>query len=420
LNGSCWTVALAGILAGAFACEGEYRPYHRVGGADASPVPAPQIATPTLNPAPAAGAQPRVGDEPTNSPSPVAEALPDAPVVDAPQAGASAATGDAGAASAGDCDCSRTPTTPFCRTTAEGNSSFPNTCVACLSNADCLDPTPRCDQAVGQCSTCQANQDCASTAGKPICSGGPGAHCVECMLDADCTVSPAGSLCNTATNRCVRCIADADCPEATASRCADGQCQPCTNDGGDSHCGHVVNGNAVLGVCDEAGAVAVCVQCTGTQSAACGANICNSLTRACSPFPAGTAGTCQPCISDANCAANSRCVLETFGQSTLGYACVPLARENACPLTPFSGLTRVNTIDGAVADVCRLRRTTCAGFLGALQPCAVDSDCGEPNLDDGRCVDATGTGSLVCSIPCANGADCPSNDNQACTGACRL
>jgi hypothetical protein len=192
------------------------------------------------------------------------------------------------------------------------------------------------------------------------------------------------------------------------------------NGGGGSHCGHIVSANTVLGVCDSSGAAGICVQCTGAQSSACGANICDSLAKVCSPFPAGTARICQPCISDANCAANSRCVLETFGQSALGYKCVPLAQNNACPLTPFSSLTRVNTIDGTVADACLLRRTTCTAFNEfSLRTCAVDADCGEPDLDDGRCITDSSLGTR-CSIPCGNGTDCPSDNNQTCLGACLL
>jgi len=412
-------VALTGILVGAFACEGEARPYHPLGGPDASS--AAQTVAPALNPTPPRPFPTMPTGEAAAQTSPISETPPKAPVASAPNSDAPNVIDDAGAGSAtSSCDCSRTPATPFCKAATDGNPALFNTCVGCLSNADCINPTPRCDLQNGQCSACQTSQDCAFATGNPICSGGLGAHCVECLSDADCSTSPAGSRCNTTTNSCAQCLADKDCSEPRASRCANGQCQSCVNDSGGSHCGHIVDGNTVLGVCDDAGAFGLCVQCTGTQSAACGANICNSLAKTCSPFPAGTARTCQACISDANCEANSRCVLETFGQSTLGYTCVPLAQANACPLTPFSGLTRVNTIDGTMADVCRLRRTTCAGLLGALQPCAIDADCGEPDLDDGRCLDATGSGSLVCTIPCANGADCPGNDDQLCAGGCRL
>jgi hypothetical protein len=77
-------------------------------------------------------------------------------------------------------------------------------------------------------------------------------------------------------------------------------------------------------------------------------------------------------------------------------------------------VTSVSTIDGVSQSMCLLLRTTCAGFnQAANRDCDVDADCGEVDLDDGRC-DAAGTG--LCSIPCNFGAlDCPSGDNSDCT-----
>ena len=407
-------------------CEGKHRPYpgDLLRQADAASETAPERAEPALTPAAGTSPSEAVGEGarlPSLDTSP-AGSSPNTlnPEVDTPNPEVSKPTEDAGAAANPiGCDCSNSPATPLCKTTTDGNPTLLNTCVECLSSADCASAAAsRCDQQTGRCSGCRGNGDCSSIAGKPICSDDGAAQCVECVVDTDCTNNPSSSKCNTVTNTCAQCVLDSDCPTPSASRCADNRCQPCVNDSGDSHCGHIASGNTVLGVCDTSGAAGVCVQCTGTQSAACGASICDSLARACSPFPAGTARICQTCISDASCPANDRCVLETFDLTTLGYACFPLAQNGTCGLTPFAGLTRVNTIDGAIEDVCLLRRTTCAAFNALeLQSCTMDADCGETNLNDGRCV-TDGSLGMRCSIPCSNGADCPSNDDRTCLGAC--
>ena len=410
--------AALGMAMALLSCEGEHRPYpgNLLHQADAASSAAPERAEPALTPVAGTSTSETMG-EGARLPSPDTSAA-DSSSTANPDV--SKPTEDAGAAAnASGCDCSNSPEAPLCKTTTEGNPALLNTCVECLSNADCANAAgPRCDQQTSRCSVCRGDGDCTSFPSKPICNNDGNGQCVACATDGDCATNPVGSRCNTVTNTCAECVVDGDCRTPGASRCADNRCQPCLNDASGSHCGHVASGNTVLGVCDPSGAAGVCVQCTGTQSDACGANICNSLTKVCSPFPAGTAGRCQPCISDANCSANNRCILETFGLTTLGYACLPLAQNGTCALTPFSGLTRVNTIDGAIEDVCLLRRTTCAAFDALqLQSCTADADCGESNLDDGRCINDANLGTR-CSIPCSNGSDCPSNNDRSCLGAC--
>jgi hypothetical protein len=294
-------------------------------------------------------------------------------------------------------------------------------CVQCTGNLDCAaDATKsRCD-ATGLCAGCRLASDCSVVAGKHACTGGNNGRCVECLNSTDCASNANGLACNTTNNTCVECVADTDCKTAGASRCVSNQCQACVNDGGGSHCGHITSGATALAVCDtSAGAAAgVCVQCTGTQRAACGANVCNSSTKVCSPFAVGSAGLCEDCVSDAHCPSTQRCVQETFGTSPLGFSCFPLAQAGDCPLTPFSGLTTVSTIDNPGQAMCLLRRTTCAGFNQANnKPCSINADCGEVNQDDGRC-DIVGG---VCTLPCTSGVDCPSGDNASCLGGvCQL
>ncbi len=297
-------------------------------------------------------------------------------------------------------------------------------CVQCLNNGNCAsDPNnARCDQDLGLCRSCTGDADCSSITGRRACTGGNSGRCVECVNNTHCANNPNGSACNPATNTCVQCVADTDCRTAGASRCVQNRCQPCVNDAGGTHCGHIVNGATTLGVCDtSAGANAgVCVQCTGAQRAACNGNVCNSLTKTCSPFGPGTAGLCQDCVSDAHCGANLRCVQERFNDAVIAgaFSCFPVAQAGDCSQTPFVGLATLNTVDGVSSQVCNFRRTTCAGFLqSGRQPCTVNADCGEASLDDGRC-DATLD---LCSVPCTSVIDCPDVEQGTCSGgACSL
>jgi hypothetical protein len=339
-------------------------------------------------------------------------------------------------------DCNKDPTLARCDTTTQQcvpcssasqcTGKFPGNknlcrnaivageCVECTQQSDCAaDPTrSKCNLSPGVCSACAADGDCGSVNGKHACllTGGP--RCVECTNASHCAGNANGLACNTTTNTCVQCVADTDCHGAGASRCVNNQCVACVNDAGGSHCGHVVNGSTTLGVCDTSGAAGVCVECTGTNRTACGANVCNSMTKVCSPFAVGSAGRCQDCVSDAHCPTNQRCVLETFEGTNLGFSCFPVSTSGDCTLTPFSGPTDVTTVDGAAANVCLLRATTCAGFnqLG-IKPCTLDTECGEENLNDGHCDTSAG----FCSVPCAQPSDCPNSTPGSCAGSfCQL
>jgi hypothetical protein len=334
-------------------------------------------------------------------------------------------------------DCNKDPTLARCDTTTQqcvpctstsqctgkfpGNKNIcrtPNTtgeCVECQGNGDCAaDPArSKCNPSTGVCGGCTGDGDCASVNGKHACLVAE-ARCVECTSAAQCTTNPNGPACNTATNTCVQCVVDGDCHSPDASRCVNNQCVACVNDAGGSHCGHVLNGSTVLGVCDTSGAAGVCVQCTGANRTACGANVCNSLTKVCSPFAVGSAGVCQDCVSDAHCAPTDRCVLETFAGTSLGYSCFHVRQGATCP-SPYAQASTATTIDGQSETVCSLRSSTCSALNQMFTPCTGDAECGEANLDDGRC------STSMCSLPCTSGIDCPSGSPTACEdGVCLL
>jgi len=297
-------------------------------------------------------------------------------------------------------------------------------CVECLTNVECSDDAQasRCDQNSGLCAPCRADNDCAAVEGKFACAGGNGnaGRCVQCTDNADCTGNPAGPACKVSAggssapiNTCVQCVADADCPSAAAARCVANQCVACADD---ANCAHV----AGAGVCDTSVASPVCVQCTGPKRAACGQNVCNSLTKVCTNFGVGSADICETCVSDAHCPASQRCALQVFESSNLGYFCFPQPSPGetcATSQAPFAGATSVDTIDGQDADLCLLRFTTCAAFVqSGRQACDDDLDCGASSLDDGRCDTDLG----ICSVPCSLAVDCPGAANSICqAGICR-
>jgi hypothetical protein len=357
------------------------------------------------------------------------------------------------------CDPNTNACTARCTTSAQCNPPTPvcneqtQTCVGCLADRDCVDEAgvgrscrpddARCveclsdaqcsdDPAASNCSTdgacvaCAGDEDCSLIQGRSACL--PSIGCVECVDATDCAGSTRGPVCKASNagqasgtapiNTCVECTSNTDCLDTSASRCEDNQCVPCSASG---DCAHVdsIPGEAVgtpLNVCDAG----TCVQCTGLQSAACGASVCDNATRACSNVPAGSAGLCAPCLSDAHCSVDGSafCARDLFGTTDLGFFCFPAAEgdDEACSQTPFSQETLTSTSDGREAPLCLLNRTTCDGMADAIRTtCEAATDCGAPSVDDGRCV----TG--LCSIPCTTERDCFDPTVGSCLGgACQL
>jgi hypothetical protein len=79
-----------------------------------------------------------------------------------------------------------------------------NTCVECLSTADC--GTQKCDLSSHTCVDCLTSTDCP--AGMPVCSSGRTCG-ATCTTSANC---PQGlPICETATHACVECLIGSDC-----------------------------------------------------------------------------------------------------------------------------------------------------------------------------------------------------------------
>jgi hypothetical protein len=174
-----------------------------------------------------------------------------------------------------------------------------------------------------------------------------------------------------------------------------------------------------LNVCDAG----TCVECTGTERGACGANVCDSKAKRCTLTRAGTAQSCETCLSDDHCSTDGTafCVQHGFGGVDLGYVCLPSAQAGVCPVNgrPFIDLLSAPTIDSRVQDLCFLRETTCPALNDNTEPCQSDTDCGAEDVDDGFCVDAPGIG-LSCTVACVNPLDCPGNADCLATGLCAL
>ena len=309
------------------------------------------------------------------------------------------------------------------------------TCVGCLSNQDCsggnrslpglcdTDPNDRvCVECIddGDCSADRTRSNCGNggvcggrTFGGSVALNGCAADdtCVQCTNSGHCSgATPACKLNNdgqaegpAALNTCVECQSNNDCTDPNASRCEDNECVACVGNG---DCGHLDPNGATtaggLGVC----AAGTCVECTGVQREACGTNVCDSLARTCTNRPAGGAETCDSCVSDAECVANSRCVQLVFAAQNQGFFCFPLAAAGSCSQRGYAQPLLGATIDSEqpTPTVCQPRLTTCAGlsdYEGATA-CDSDADCGTDNVVDGIC----DNGLNVCTIPCDGGIDC--------------
>jgi hypothetical protein len=244
--------------------------------------------------------------------------------------------------------------------------------------------------------------------------------CVECTAHSDCR--GATPNCDAATNACVECVEQADCSAPTSSQCdpADHTCKPCSVD---NDCSEI----AGKGVC-LAGA---CVECTATKTTSCGSDkgtplVCDSLEHVCTTAPARSAGLCQPCVSDAQCALGQLCVLDTIGsgkaQKPVGYFCHWKQGDiaNGAPADCTDGgrpyvrvVSDVTSIDGETADICGLAVSSCpANNEYRDKNCAPsgtpdDTLCGVSAPADAKCVQF-GTTTYRCTMTCLSQDDCPS------------
>lgn len=270
------------------------------------------------------------------------------------------------------------------------------TCVQCTDNQYCSGPTPVCDVVSRTCVQCTNDQHCGN--GRPFCD----------ILKATC----------------VECLDNEDCKSPSASSCVAGKCSPCATN---SDCSHL----AGTGVCKptleaDAGAeTGVCVECTGTDYAACtdgdaGArHVCDSLKSTCTEIVERTAGLCQPCVSDAQCQPGELCIEQIFNGKSAGHFCMYQQGAAGAPADcttapPYVKTLATTSIDGSVANVCSLRVSTCTALNQfSRTSCASasnnpdDSLCGFVPGVDSKCV-AFGASQHLCTVVCGSDLDCKS------------
>jgi hypothetical protein len=172
-----------------------------------------------------------------------------------------------------------------------------------------------------------------------------------------------------------------------------------------------------------------CVQCTAEKSTACGAEsasgtayVCDSIKHTCTTQVASSAGLCDACVSDAQCAPGELCVLDTLetpnGTKSVGYFChwKQGGGASGAPADcktggrPYAGVRSVASIDGETADVCVLRSSSCvANGNFSNKDCAPggtpdDGLCGVASPSDAKCV-PYGAG-YRCTMTCLGNDDC--------------
>ena len=241
-------------------------------------------------------------------------------------------------------------------------------------------------------------------------------------------------LCDTDTNTCVQCLSNNDCTDETESKCEAGTCVGC---GANPDCSHI----AGLTVCDTA--ESECVECTGTDYSACGEDmgtplVCDSLSRTCTNNLEHDVSACIECVSDAHCKLGQMCVLQKYGtpEQDVGYFCHWKKGDvaNGAPASCLTGgrpyvdtIEGAISIDGALADICALRVSTCpARNEYGLKDCgtssADDSMCQFDAPNDSKCVQAD-VSVYRCTMVCGNSDDCPPNvdcDTGATPSVCQL
>jgi Legume lectin domain len=251
-----------------------------------------------------------------------------------------------------------------------------NTCVGCLTNANCSGGTPICDSGTLKCRVCQTAADCGGTT--PQCDTTTGSanlgKCVACIANTNC--GGTTPKCNLTTNTCQQCLTGADCGGDTPV-CNAGTCIACRTD---TDCSGTTPACEVWGACG---------QCSATNGTACtgGTDVCDFPTGTCvaCEFNSNCSGStptcdttdhmCRACMDDADCVNNpggSACV--TTGMKA--GSCVICTQDSDCTST---AAPKCDTTANECVQC--LSSTDCTTPLGVCNAsnicvgCASDGDC---------------------------------------------
>lgn len=253
------------------------------------------------------------------------------------------------------------------------------------------------------CGACALDSDCGT--GSLCLSTAAGLRCqtATCRINADCTGSNAGKVCNTA-HQCANCTQTAECADATKV------CEPIS-----SKC---VTGNCVAASdCTALGLVGqVCVN-----------NACSACTAD------AQCGTGQLCLSGrckvANCKDNSWCAgkiceLTNTNPAAAQYTCRPCAPVSTINNADCGGTNRVCDVTGTCRTGTCVSQAQCGGNGGTAclnftcATCSADVDCGGGML----CVNARCQNGNCHGTGADPNVDCPSNQvcvSNLCVGNCR-
>ncbi len=254
-----------------------------------------------------------------------------------------------------------------CQGTGCKKTELVNTCVQCMTDADCAGRRTRSSAAKvcrdNQCTasggSCSSNADC----GSQVCKGSP-KTCQACAANSDCGTGKTCSngQCSGANPTCTK---PSDCGGLA---CVSGKCENCDND---NDC---VNGST-KGLCDASTGKCGAVQCTTADQ--CGAG------EACYE-----PGRCGPCIADNECRSGQVCVITA--PDTTGW----------CQSGPSTGTSCTSNAQCPQDLVC---------YQGQCTSCAQTSECDACEvctIFGNRCVTDT-SGSCTPSTTCTSNSQCP-------------
>jgi MYXO-CTERM domain-containing protein len=247
----------------------------------------------------------------------------------------------------------------------EGSPS-PNVCVDCVSDAQCGGTTPFCNVAEGRCVPCASDfgrtpePSCEEETPLCVTSGEAMGSCTRCETNADCAGNPAGELCDAESGRCgTRCTIDSDCPSSEwcptsrvcAPRLPNGELVP-IDEPANGECSEEIGARTCLsGVChepDDRCGLPNLEPCTAAE-------VCRSAI--CAPN-----GTCGECDRDSQCDSND-CDVEQGRCREIPDAGMP----DAGAVLPDAGLnTDAGTPFAVSGGACGCRVQTKGGDAGIL------------------------------------------------------
>lgn len=329
-----------------------------------------------------------------------------------PGAAADAGSGDATRIDAGLAEAGSTvevehDASPGC--SCSGMYCLPGTaqCVECRSDNDCgSGERARCDLTSHTCARCNASAQCARFAELKVCTAG---SCVECTTsEQSACIGTSKPVCASAGHVCVACESNSDCGDPSKPTCDANACRACR---GDADCAGKTSGSTALDACYNGQCVDCRINVADTrQDVGCStSNSCDPGSRTCNGKAKGSLSACQPCIADAECRSDHRCIPLNHRSRPVGNYCMRIATMG-CSLSYTAGvLTRVSTSGAPEATYCGIseERTTCeaAHAFDETRTCLVARDCaGQGAL----CEHVNASAQLFCTYPCLEPRECPS------------